>query len=697
MSRSQLLAIVGWLLVAVSAAMAQGTKPCQSSNSAKANVPGTTLSGLLVLSKDTCISTQTLTLKSDLFLITNGFALEIETEKLVAEKGARIEAYDYGAEAILSHKSVGSNIDYVFPRSYDPGPNTEGYSQGDGRHGGDAAPASGIADGRPGAPGKSPRLIAVRSKATASGVITIISRGTAGLRGQDGHRAYTAGSGEQGRIGQRDALGLCGAGPGHGGNGGTGGTGGAGGVGGTGGSGGDVIVDVPNGSRFVVQLDTSAGEGGLPGTPGPTSRGGLQGCGGRGGPCTQKIWTLQGFRGEAGTTKRLSAIGVESSPGKVQVKNAQIVPVDDRLVCTPFTPPQGIDRVELDRLQLMAFLGAIASDSFGSDSRTLDTSDGATFQILDVYRVPPWLAVVDREQVARYTSTPPPVPQIPAPTCRNADCCKPTPWLGCLQPALWDFDSSSPRTRYETARVAWLQTLQKALAIEISRSSFIGTEADLVARAKVGETWMNWTPISNSSSTYTRLDGALLARLAVVVSEGLPSVRRALHLPSPVHADALLCTSSDVIAAGPGAKADGTGYSLINVGPIEPVALNGPNPTPSYFVLPVRFHGSELIFEKPILSGGPIQTAGFENTQYCDLASAMHRSPFTRPFSCSPGDHQINEFILAVGRDIDFPGPITALFVVKYIQAALASLPADIPSYFNRMFHCPAQPPADAG
>jgi hypothetical protein len=43
-----------------------------------------------------------------------------------------------------------------------------------------------------------------------------------------------------------------------------------------------------------------------------------------------------------------------------------------------------------------------------------------------------------------------------------------------------------------------------------------------------------------------------------------------------------------------------------------------------------------------------------------------------------------------VDRDIDFPGALSILFSLRFIQAAIAELPADIPSYVTAKLYCPA-------
>lgn len=695
------------LLLFVSAhTSAQDPGPCASTapNVDRLSVTSGILSGTIKLAwnKGMCITAKSLLLKNDLEIITQGNALDIIVdEDLVSEKGAQISAYDYGVEL---QNSLYRYTQQPNPTPFDPpvptyitGPRTGGNpAGGDGRTGADARHVNPTGYGNTGMNGKSPSQITVVAKQSAAGYLKIVAAGTTGLRGSAGADAKAPGNGEQGAAGQKNIVNGCASGPGAGGNGGAGGRGGKSSDGGDGGNGGMIILDIPVNTQFFLEADVSAADGGIAGLPGVSSNGGKPGCGGEQGPgfCTPVVWSWQGFYGRPAARYPPGNAGITGHRGAIQAPNANVTQLGGEVqACAPFSPPTPEDRIPLDLLQQMALLGAIAQQSFGAEPRYPNESL-VPMQILDVKSANGWVAQIDRRAVENYTNYPPLLPVSPLPSgCHNADCCKPSPSLICLNAPTWDFDSSSPKTRYLLARKAWLEEFKKVIAIEIAKNSIDAFESDLISSAKEGESWLKWYPASNFS-LFTKIDDDLFARIAFLFSQTQSQLRTALYLPVAPSSQVLACSAGAVHAIGSPIDLAQIGYAEVRVGPINPVKIFGQSQS-QYFSLPAYYHGDEMIFGPPTLSPTAVPIAGYENTQYCELISKMKRSEFYSPFSCSLDDSQLNSALTKLDRDIDFPGALSILFSERFIQAAVSELPSDIPTYVADKLYCPMTPFVD--
>ena len=660
---------------------------------------GETLSGPVELQSDTCIQVKgTLVVASDFLLTTKGFKLEISVDgDLRSEDGALIRAFDYTEEATKALLPFHYSRDQfnLWPISYEPGPGTNGY-RGDGRNGGSGKLGSMINNGNSGSNGKSSDFIRLVVKGSAEGTLRIDGRGAPGWRGQDGPRGSRAGHGEQGQRGQSNNLGLCDVGPAFGGNGGKGGDGNISGVGGNGGNGGKLSVSIGGGhENFELYVDYRGGAAGLPGSPGQGSSGGKQGCGGRGSAgCMQRVWTRQGFRGDFGKSSIFSSSGTIGKAGSINT-NVAYHPLNQQLICAPFVPPPEMDRDEIDRKKLSAFLGAIAESGFGAIVIPVSTQDGKSINILTSLNPPSWISSINFKRVGHYVGAPPPKPIATPGSCRNADCCKPSPWLGCLQAKYWDFDSTSPHKRYVVARQEWLKLMQELLAIEIARNARFSDIKELAALSADGDVWLNLPTIN--STLYVKLDAALFARIAFVLSEVQPQLRHGLHIDTPRFADTTVCRAGRVEFYGPESKPANTNYPQFVVGPIKAIQMFSPTSESMYFGLPVYYSGDELIFGQPTLNSNPIKVSGFENTGYCEFAKFLIEDDFHNPLACAAGDREINALIRLTERDLDFPSISSVLFSLKYIEAMLTSLPSDINEHVDQLLHCPPEIPGDFG
>jgi len=637
-------------------------------------------------------------LASDLMLITNGYSLQIiSTGDLVAEKGSQVWSYDFDQENARALQRRSPNDDpFGFVPDFDTGPGTNGNPNGPGRNGYDARPPGYLGHGSPGRAGFDAGLIDIFVQGTATGELIVINDGIPGSKGQEGLAGRPGGDGQQGRVGQPDSLGICAVPPDSGGNGGRGGNGHNGGSGGSGGNGGRINVRAEGvASSLVVVGSVLPAAGGVPGLPGTGTRGHRQGCGGEGGPCTKKVWTYQGFRGAPGRSGSIGSVGANGKPGN----SAIVAPIQIKNInaesCVPFDAPDGLDPAEFDSLQQFSIFGATAGSIFGTAPRQITSDGGVPLQIVDLVAPPAWLGLIDRSAVIAYARNGEnfPLPSPPMAGCRNADCCKPEPWIGCLQRSLWDFDAQSPKKRYLDSRQPWLQQLKKLLAIEIARSSVLVSEDQLVSDQAVTQprTYLQWFPQtpSNKQSLLTNLDAELFARIAYLLGNLIPEINIVLHLPTDPNDSLLMCQANRIQAISSSTNPASLNFSNFIAGPIKPISIYSPAPTSQYFGLPISYHGDTLIFGTPSVGASKMDVAGYQNIAFCQMGQKMSHSSFSRPMACEPKDQNLNDLISGAGRDIDFPGVISIIFSTKYIEAIAALIPIDLENYASSLIHCP--------
>jgi hypothetical protein len=191
------------------------------------------LTGKRVLDKDTVLSGDTITFRSDAVVVTNGFKLTIEAKKVISIEGT---------PTIISFETR---------------------------------------DGRPaGDPGRSAGPVIFDSPRLDGNILKVEDVGEDGIKGADGATGAVGASGRQGTQRDWNPWNGC-IGGSNGTPGGQGGDGGNGGAGGNGGSGGTVIINIKGGfsAGGTPRLDMSvtggqAGGAGAPGSGGPGGQGG---------------------------------------------------------------------------------------------------------------------------------------------------------------------------------------------------------------------------------------------------------------------------------------------------------------------------------------------------------------------------------------------------------------------------------------
>ncbi|ANY85539.1 hypothetical protein BB934_45815 (plasmid) [Microvirga ossetica] len=279
--------------------------------------------GEFVISEDTTLSYDKLTVPDGTIITTNGndFDLQIRQELIIQGSTViRSFAPTHVPDAPPQAATGGPG------RSYERGPNTEGATVATkGNDGGQGMPGQ---TGQPGVAGDDAGFITLRFDPGARADGRLIVRNTGGIGGIGGvgGQGGPGGDGQQGGRG-KDGIVDCASGPGNGGNGGDGGPGGLGGRGGDGGRGGTIVVQTsapanpPPGSMTILdwlQTVEMSVDGGTPGQPGPGGKGGnpgQPGYGGRGSHhCQGKEADRMGAPGKPGKNETAGLSGANKGP-----------------------------------------------------------------------------------------------------------------------------------------------------------------------------------------------------------------------------------------------------------------------------------------------------------------------------------------------------------------------------------------------
>ncbi len=241
-----------------------------------------TLSGSRTLDKDTAISADTLTFKSDAMVVTNGFRFTLEAKKSIVIEGT---------PSIVSFEPRGSRP--------------------------------------PGDPGRSAGAIIIDSPALAGNILKIADTGEDGVKGADGATGPAGPNGRQGTQRDWNPWNGC-IGGSNGTPGGQGGDGGNGGVGGNGGTGGTIVINIKGGftpsGTPRLDMTVTGGKAGLAGAPGA---GGAGGRGGLGAPGTATCGgTDAGPNGPQGRSGLAGLTGAPGNAGLIVDLNGNSLPAN---------------------------------------------------------------------------------------------------------------------------------------------------------------------------------------------------------------------------------------------------------------------------------------------------------------------------------------------------------------------------------
>jgi hypothetical protein len=241
-----------------------------------------TLTGTRTLDKDTVISADTMTFKSDAVVLTNGFKLTLQAKKSIVVEGT---------PSIVAFEA----------RSSRP----------------------------PGDAGRSAGPIIIDSPALAGNILKIADIGEDGVNGVDGTTGPAGPNGRQGTQRDWNPWNGC-IGGSNGTPGGQGGDGGNGGVGGNGGAGGTIVINIKHGftPSGTPRLDMTV-TGGKAGTAGAPGAGGAGGHGGLGAPGTATCGgTDAGPGGPQGRSGLAGVSGASGNAGLIIDLNRNTLPAN---------------------------------------------------------------------------------------------------------------------------------------------------------------------------------------------------------------------------------------------------------------------------------------------------------------------------------------------------------------------------------
>lgn len=642
-----------------------------------------TISSRVVLERATCIEARNLTLTKTADIVAEGSPLTIRiVENLYVEKGAKVRAY-------------GDRIDYVpaierlpaiSPPSYNPGPNTAGNPNGEGRSGG-GPPLKKFEphpDFNPDFPSfERPEPLSIRVLGLAQGHLEIDWSGTQGDAGSNGREGWYGGNGEQGRQAQGDGHGFCAAGGAMGGNGGDGGSGDEPGDGRSGGRGGDVAFSIATSSSgFTLHYRVSGGAPGEPGIPGLGGKPGLQGCGGRSnGVCPiSEVARRQGLIGLPGKSGPFGKLGKAGLPGSIKVEG-EFRTVDlDNDICRPYeVSPE--DAEKWNKTLYFSFWTLAGRHLFGSDYKVLDVKGGQALVIpvqangnhLLSY-IHPLHFYLNEKNEGQHG---PPLPQVPG-CVENLCCHRGKATVECLSAPGWNlrrnkvFPSSNRRD--------WLVRFFGLLGDEAYRSRVAtGAQGDIVPLLEANGVYADFG-VSGDRRYLVRLDEDFFVRTALTIAALYPQLQRVLD--SRAMGSVLLCAGSGTRRVGPVNPSNNgpldtlvafpQGYELMHViSDKSGVVLQSATPKRQFLVMQVARVGTQTFVQIPF--GVAAENAakypdrpGFRRGGFCSFYSPASRFA---PFSCSETARKLVAGIQQDWSFFDVPSVITVMHILLFLDA----------------------------